>query len=191
MPEITLNIDRAVLKVNAGRARSMDRITSALFELMKAKPYADISITEICKSAGVARKTFYRNFESKTAIIAQKIDAVFLSFARNYDFARMGARGIYRFCYEYLYDNRAVALGMLDPDLFKLIVQKIRECVEIVLGSTFHNSVSFDPALSEYYLEFAAVGVATVMRAWVQNGCKTPAKTMATLTERLLSGVIA
>ncbi len=44
-------------------------ITNSLFELMKAKPYNDISITEITDKAKVNRVSFYRNFTSKEDII--------------------------------------------------------------------------------------------------------------------------
>ena len=46
-----------------------DYITNSLFELMKKKPYADISITEITDKAKVNRVSFYRNFISKEDII--------------------------------------------------------------------------------------------------------------------------
>lgn len=44
-------------------------ITNSLFELMKVKPYNDISITEITDKAKVNRVSFYRNFTSKEDII--------------------------------------------------------------------------------------------------------------------------
>ncbi|MDE7108180.1 MAG: TetR/AcrR family transcriptional regulator, partial [Clostridiales bacterium] len=61
--------DGSEKKLNAGRARSMDLITTALFELLEKTPFAQITISELCKKAGVARKTFYRNFNDKTAVV--------------------------------------------------------------------------------------------------------------------------
>lgn len=64
-------------KINAGRARSMDLITTAVFELLETRSYAHISVTDICAKAGVARKTFYRNFDSKTSVVERLVDQVF------------------------------------------------------------------------------------------------------------------
>lgn len=44
-------------------------ITTALFSLMEKADYADITITEITRRAGVGRATFYRHFSSKDDII--------------------------------------------------------------------------------------------------------------------------
>lgn len=32
-------------------------------------PYSDITISQICQRAGIARQTFYRNFETKDDVI--------------------------------------------------------------------------------------------------------------------------
>lgn len=49
-------------------------ISDALFNLMKRKPFQQITITEICEEAAIGRKTFYRNFELREDIIDFKLD---------------------------------------------------------------------------------------------------------------------
>ena len=177
-------------KINAGRARSMDLITTAVFELLETRSYAHISVTDICAKAGVARKTFYRNFDSKTSVVERLVDQVFYEFMQKYDFKTSGARKIYQYWYDYILCTREFALIFFDPDLYVFITEKIRECVEIERAETLHNSASFDPMLGDYYLKFAAAGIASIMREWMKNDCQTPAKTMAALTARLLSGIV-
>ncbi len=177
-------------KLNAGRARSMDLITSALFELLTDRPFAQVTITDICKKAGVARKTFYRNFSSKTSIVERLVDQVFFEFMQKYDFTTSGARKIYLYWFEYILCTREFSAIFFDPDLYIFIINKIREFVEIELNESFHDAVAFDPLLREYYLNFAAAGIASIMREWMKNDCQTPAKTMATLTAKLISGFV-
>lgn len=181
---------KAAKKINAGKVRSMDTITSALFDLLATYPFAQISVTDICSAARVARKTFYRNFESKLSVVERLVDQVFYEFMQKYDFKTSGARKIYQYWYEYILCTPEFALIFFDPDLYRFIIEKIKEFVEIELNETLHGSASFDPALTEYYLKFAAAGIAAIMKEWMKNGCKTPAKTMAVLTARLLSGMI-
>lgn len=50
---------------------SKKSICIALVELLKKKNYADISVTEITKKAGVSRNAYYRNFESKDQVLIE------------------------------------------------------------------------------------------------------------------------
>lgn len=59
-------------------------LTEALLELMKSKPFSEISVTELIQKAGVARSTYYRNFNSKEDIIKQFIKSIFLEFQEKY-----------------------------------------------------------------------------------------------------------
>lgn len=57
-------------------------ITEAFLLLLKEKEYKDISVTEICKKAGVTRMSFYRNFESREDILLKKVRYVTDAFLK-------------------------------------------------------------------------------------------------------------
>lgn len=177
-------------KLNAGRARSMDLITTALFELLEKTPFAQVTISDICKHAGVARKTFYRNFTSKIAVVERLVDQVFYEFMQKYNFKTSGARKIYKYWYEYILCTKEFSAMFFDPDLYLFIVEKIREFVQIEIEETLHNAASFDPLYADYYLSFAAAGIASLMREWMKKDYQTPSETMAATTARLLSGIL-
>ena len=48
-----------------------DCITKALFKLMKSKDYQNITVSEIVRTAGVSRNSFYRNYQSIEDILRQ------------------------------------------------------------------------------------------------------------------------
>lgn len=54
---------------NAVNAFAKECIATALIKLMKEKKYEEITITDIAKTAGVSRVTYYRNYNSKDDII--------------------------------------------------------------------------------------------------------------------------
>ncbi|MCH5153620.1 MAG: TetR/AcrR family transcriptional regulator [Clostridiales bacterium] len=176
-------------KLNAGRVRSMDLITTALFELMEKTPFAQITISDICSSAGVARKTFYRNFTSKIAVVERLVDQVFYEFMQKHDFKTSGARKIYKYWYEYILCTKEFSAIFFDPDLYMFIVGKIREFVQIEIEEALYHTASFDPLYTDYYLSFAAAGIASLMREWMKNDYQVPSDTMAATTARLLSGI--
>lgn len=48
-----------------------ESITHALFKLMQKKPLREITVSELVKTAGVSRNSFYRNFQSLEDILRQ------------------------------------------------------------------------------------------------------------------------
>lgn len=59
---------------NPSNVFAKDCIATALIKLMKQKKYEDITITDIAKTAGVSRVTYYRNYNSKEEIITHHMD---------------------------------------------------------------------------------------------------------------------
>ena len=55
----------------------VEHLTSSMLALLKEKPIAEISISELCDMAGVGRTSFYRNYEDKEAIVKAYIKHLF------------------------------------------------------------------------------------------------------------------
>lgn len=51
--------------------RVRDNITAALFGQLEEEPFYRITITQIASRAQVSRQSFYRNFESKEAVVGE------------------------------------------------------------------------------------------------------------------------
>lgn len=63
---------------NEGRnSYVMEHITQAMLSLWAEKPMEDISISELCEKAGVGRASFYRNFDSKEAVVTDYLHQIF------------------------------------------------------------------------------------------------------------------
>ena len=58
---------------NPSAIRSQEEITQALLSLMHKHPYGEITVKQIILEARLARKTFYRNFESKDDVLLSLI----------------------------------------------------------------------------------------------------------------------
>ena len=54
--------------------RHQKQVEDALLALMEKIPYEDITVTELCRSAGVSRRVFYHLFSSKTGALHALID---------------------------------------------------------------------------------------------------------------------
>lgn len=68
--------------------QSKRRLINSLLELMEEKPYHKINIQELATRAGMDRRTFYRNFDSKEDILIRYMDILgrkYLSLLRSRD----------------------------------------------------------------------------------------------------------
>lgn len=63
----------------------INHISDALIELMGKKPFHDISISELCDLAGVGRASFYRNFQTKEAVLEKRLEELWHDWARDYE----------------------------------------------------------------------------------------------------------
>lgn len=63
--------------------RSQEWMQTALFQLMEKKPYSMISVTEITERAGLARQTFYRNYQDKDEILLQYLHGLWKGMRDN------------------------------------------------------------------------------------------------------------
>ena len=61
---------------NPSAIRSKQEITEAMLRLMEKESYNDITVKQIVLEAGVVRKTFYRNFDSKEDLLDAIINSV-------------------------------------------------------------------------------------------------------------------
>lgn len=55
----------------------IEHLTDALLALLSEKSLGEISISELCETAGVGRTSFYRNFETKEDILKRHMETLF------------------------------------------------------------------------------------------------------------------
>lgn len=65
---------------NVQSKRSKKWISDALTELMKKKPFAEITVKDITEKAGVARLTFYRHFQTKEEVLNYRFQELFSEY---------------------------------------------------------------------------------------------------------------
>lgn len=65
---------------NPSAIRSQTEITEALLTLMRKYPYNEITVKQVILEAKLARKTFYRNFDSKDDVLLSMIRAILLEY---------------------------------------------------------------------------------------------------------------
>ena len=78
---------------NPSAIRSQKEITEALIGLMHEYPYDEISVKQILLESKLARKTFYRNFDSKDDVLISLIRSVIRDYFSVVDSGRADVGG--------------------------------------------------------------------------------------------------
>lgn len=103
-----------------------ESITQALLLLMKTQPFAQITITDIVKKAGVGRVSFYRNFAGKEDVLLTYLNEAAQEWWRTFPRERSDyLRGVLEHCG----DIREPILLLYRQGLGTLLWQNLRELI--------------------------------------------------------------
>ena len=160
----------------------------ALKCLMQNKKYSEITIMELSKKAGLDRKTFYRNFETKEDVIRFYLDGTCQDYIFNLKQESQLttysiAKAYFSTCkmhsdFLYLLDkNNLLPLLLITFDSYLPILHRMFENEQ-----TKKNPVYY----SEYALSFFTGGFWNISVKWIRNGGKETPEEMAQIVENLM-----
>ena len=154
-------------------------ITISLFELMKVKPYNDISITEITDKANVNRVSFYRNFTSKEDIIDKWIKSTTQNFLSKSDisYQKDSTLDYFTKLFTHLEKYKTEAMLIYKANLFNLLKDEFDSNLINLHKKEYSNYKSY----------FIAGGIFNVYYFWLLNGCKETPQQVAEKLVDLMS----
>ena len=153
-------------------------IVTALLQLMQKKAFDRISITELCRKAGVSRMSFYRYFESKEDVLKKWCAGITDRF--------VAESGI-----NYQNDSMELYFNTLFTQVLKyremsFILQKngllwiVKDDIDRVFFETYRD------VYDEYKMHFITGGIFNVYTLWIENGLReTPEELALKLSEIL------
>lgn len=160
-----------------GRERQKEEsrrmIEEALFELMKEEEFSRITVVQIAERADVARRTFYRMYESKEDVLHRcfgrlcqeyKADCKVLS---SYDLRQI-SRDFFGFWYRYRELLLLLDSCGLDTMLY---CEMSRVSSEIIRQRTGSEAMKSRPGLA-YFADYSAGGFINLLRSWVAGGMR-------------------
>lgn len=138
------------------------QITLALLELLKEKPLADISISELTQKAQIGRVSFYRNYQTKEDILREESDRLLKEWGKLYE------------------ENPTSSLGTLFPSLSDFY-REHKEFYTIlyhagmtsILQETILSTTQITSEMSNleaYMKSFWAYGIYGWMIEWIKRG---------------------
>ena len=179
-----------MIKINKSESKYFNtarKMNLSLISLLKKKPFEYITVSELCKDAGVNRSTFYLHYENTADLLGETTQYIldgFLSYFKT--------------------DVRAVAFNLEDRNLDELnfinsnyltpYLTYIKENKEIFSTALFHIKAFdfegvyerlfeniFDPILDrfhypkeerKYVMLYYLNGINAISFQWVKDGCE-------------------
>lgn len=150
-------------------------ITKALLKLMHEKSFSDISISELIRTAGVARVSFYRNYDSKEDVLHTLVDDVLEKFRHT-----VTGQGKDYYTYQNVYRSFAYfkEYGDFVLDLYQfgygsVILEKLNRFHEQIAGPLPDKPVDRYPL----YMYIGALYNTAIL--WLQNGAREETEDIA------------
>lgn len=144
--------------------RSKQWMVDALLQLLQTKQYADITIKDITDKAGVSRLTFYRNFESKDAILQTYYETGFQKYLDTIDEDKTNleyALTQYYTFWKCFVDKKAF---FTQSNLMSFMFQSFDKYLQIVL-----EHAGLESRFTHFQKKFIVGGLSASMLDWVNN----------------------
>lgn len=167
------------------------QLEEALLALMRTRGYAQTTVTDICREAGIPRRTFYHYFDSKEAVLRAVVESmlnecfleVMLEFDRGFDAMKESLVRNFRYW-------QGEAREKLDLLLGNGLSGEMMQCALRWLESE-HLGLPHRPGVSDKELELITMvgtsGFFTLLMYWRRNNYRETPEKMADFAMRVLS----
>lgn len=162
--------------------RSRKWIINALLKLMEEKPYHKISIKEITDTAELARKTFYRNFQSKEEVLYVYITELMKEAEKKFEALESltpysMSKAYFEFWHGHVHFLRLVHKN----SLFIIILKHLEEYAPTIFEKFKADLMKDfdDVTFLKYYYEFHSAGIWHMLEKWIDSGIKETPEQLA------------
>ena len=174
---------------NKTALQSQRQIADALMALLAEKPFAQITVSELCKAAGISRQTFYTLFTSRENVMVFTLHAQYCDGPELSELEHIACRGdmLRWLCHgysEYMLRNQGLIKLLVDNHIDHLLYDSFFEAMD----SCECFLPKADACMRSYAASFYAGGIACVARRYAQEGCASSADHLESLLMTLLSG---
>lgn len=163
------------------------KMSDALLDLLKTKPFAYITISEICKKAGVNRSTFYLHYENTADLLAETGQRLLDDFRSYFMVDTVALTAHFADCEEkelnfiteeylhpylsYIRDNRHVFATILkhaNSFHFDAVFQRL---FQHVFDPILHR-FGYPAEQRKYVMMFYLSGINALVLEWLKDGCR-------------------
>ncbi len=149
------------------------QITNALLDLLKEKPFSDISVSELTNRAGIGRVSFYRNYQNKEDILKEESDRLIKEWGKLYESNPESApETLFPSLFDFYREHRDFYSTLYTSGLSSIMMDTILSTSQIT--PEMQN-------LEAYMKSFWAYGIYGWLIEWIKRGMTESGKELSTL----------
>ncbi|MCD8159699.1 MAG: TetR/AcrR family transcriptional regulator [Clostridiales bacterium] len=169
---------------------SVDYFLATLFELMKTRPYRDITVSELCHAVGLSRNTFYKYFKNKDSLLERFSERIWAAFQETMPPSRSLSSGFLHY-FEFCYSLKEIVEALVRNDLLQPLTQWNERFIRCIRPAEDVGGAESDPASLGMMYHFISSGCVRLVEDWCRGGfAETPAH-MARLATCVVEGRFA
>ena len=168
-------------------ARHQKQLTQALLELMQKTPYEDITVTQLCQTAGVSRRIFYHLFNNKIDALHAMIDHTILE-AEGYG-QELRDEALRFFCYWKAHSHLLDALR--DNQLTGILLERMVVCTLSEDYDIRHWLKANGWEQETDVMIFHLTGIMGLTFRWYYSGFRESPEEMAALLKKIITTPLA
>lgn len=165
-------------------------IEDTFFKLLEKNRYENITITKICETVPMPRKSFYRYFETKEDVLDALIQhnlATYSGFTKNSKPIVKNIREEFEQFYTYWLDKKYFLDVLARNNLLPKILEISTSFPVFELVSMEKYLPQDDEWTRRKIVKFTIFGLISEVLGWYQEGFKTSIKDMANATYRIIT----
>ena len=176
--------------INKQVERTRKWIFNALLTLLGKKPYNEIKIANIAEEAGVARQSFYRNFENKDDIIIKYIEDIFSEFVtkatKSETFKITGYSDLYSLFFEIMLKNKNQLIQLKNASLSYLIYKTFIDFGKKINNELFPENITSDKKVfPDYFAKYQIGGFLSLTIEWIENDMTETPEELGMILQRI------
>ena len=175
---------------NPSAIRSQTEITQALLLLMQKYPYSEITVKQIILEARLARKTFYRNFDSKDDVLLSLIRGILREY---FDIVNNAGGDVLTTIFSFADNNRELLLLLDKNDMLHVPLMCMNEYAPMLIKSQNRQLNPFArlfEGLEPGYLTAMNIGaVWNVISLWIHRGMEDEPERVRETVRQYLSRI--
>lgn len=161
---------------NKRRRESQRKMEDAFTQLLQENDIQQITVTDICKLAGVNRTTFYANYQDIYALADSVINHLqedLLSlYQKEWEQGKSSHDFLRLFCH------------IRDHQLFYKTYFKLHADGQLqVFGYDVNEAAYYNIKHIDYHIEFFGAGLNAVIKKWLSSGCRETPEEICAIIE--------
>lgn len=170
---------------SAARQREMER---GLLKLMAKRRYEDISVSDLCDSMEIPRKSFYRYFSSKDGALFALLDHTMMEFYEEGFCTKEGgtALGDLDQYFVFWYEHKELLDALERSSLSGILVER---ATNLALRERLMPGYirSWSPDMQQIALSFSVCGLLSMVIQWHHQGFRTSPAEMTKVAKAMLT----